>query len=118
MALWCTACSSQPTYCADRSEAQQSLEELTSTNVIEDGTAALEDRFRAFSSDVENMMEAAQDEFQTEIIALRNSLQQVEGVVEGMGGDAAEAAPLIRPAIEDLETSTQDFLGAVAQACE
>lgn len=63
-------------------------------------------------------MAAAQDEFQTEIDALRTSLQQAEGVVEEMGEDAAAAAPQVRPAIEDLETSTQDFLDAVAQACE
>jgi hypothetical protein len=117
-ALWFTSCTSEPSYCADRAEAQQSWQELTATNVIEDGTATLQDRFREFTSDVENLAASAQDEFETEIGALRGSLQQVEGVLQDVGGDAAAAAPQIRPAIEDLETSTQDLLGAVEQACE
>jgi hypothetical protein len=117
-ALCFTSCTSQPSYCADRAEAQQSWQELTATDVIEDGTATLRDRFRQFSSDVEALAGSAQDEFQTEIDALRGSLQQMEGVLQDVAGDAATAAPQVRPAIEDLETSTQDLLGAVEQACE
>ena len=117
-ALAFTACSSQPEYCSAKDEAQQSLEQLTSTDVIEDGTAALEERFQTFSDDAESLISAAEGEFQTEIDAVRTSLSQVEGVVEGLGEDAAAAAPLVIPAIEDLQTSTRDLFGAVDQACE
>jgi hypothetical protein len=117
-ALWFTSCTSEPSYCADRAAAQQSWQELTATDVIEDGTAALRDRFRKFSSDVEALAESAQDEFQSEIDALRSSLQQMERVLQDVAGDAAAAAPQIRPAIEELERSTEDLLGAVEQACE
>ena len=112
------ACSSEPAYCSARGEAQQSFEVLRSTNVIEDGTAALEERFQTFSSDVETLVEAAKDEFQTETDALRASLQEAEQVIEGLGQDATEAAPLVSPAIDDLQTSTQELLDAVDQACE
>ena len=111
------ACSSEPDYCSARGEAQQSLEELRSTNVVEDGTAALEERFQTFSSDIETLVEAAKDEFQTETDALRASLQKSEQVIEGLGQDAAEAAPLVSPAIDDLQASTQDLLDAVDQSC-
>ena len=117
-ALAFTACSSQPSYCSAKDEAQQSFEQLTSTDVIEEGTATLKERFRTFSSDAESLIEVAEDEFQTEIDALRTSLSQMEGVVEGVGEDAAAAAPLVAPAIEDLQTSTGDFFEAVDQACE
>ena len=117
-ALAFTACSSQPGYCSAKDEAQQSFEQLTSTDVIQDGTDALKERFQAFSSDAESLVAAAEDEFQTEIDALRSSLLQMEGVVEGVGEDAAAAAPLVAPAIEDLQTSTQDLFEAVDQTCE
>jgi predicted phage tail protein len=117
-ALWFTSCTSQPSYCADRAAAQQSWQELTGTDVIEDGTATLRDRFRNFSGDVETLAESAQDEFQPEIDALRDSLQQMEGVLQDVAGDPATAAPQVRPAIEDLESSTENLLGAVDQACQ
>lgn len=118
LALAFTACTSPPEYCTARDEAQQSFEQLTSTDVIEDGTAALKERFQTFSSDAESLIAAAGDEFQTEIDALRTSLRQVEGIVEGAGEDAAAAAPLVAPAIEELQTTTRDLFEAVDQACE
>lgn len=113
-----TACGSQPDYCSAKDEAQQTLERLTSTDVLEDGTAALKERFQTFSDDAESLVAAAEDEFQTEIDVLKTSLRQMEGVLEGLGEDAGAAAPLVAPAIDDLQTSTRNLFDAVDQACE
>ena len=112
------ACDTQPEYCSAVDEAQQSFQELKSTNVIEDGTNVLEDRFQTFSSDAKSLIAAARDEFQTETDALRASLQQSKEVLEGLGEDAAQAAPLVSSTIQDLQTSTRDLFDEVAQACE
>ena len=112
------ACDTQPEYCSAADEAQESFQELRSTNVIEDGTNVLEDRFQTFSSDAKSLIAAGRKQFQTETDALRASLQQAKEVIEGLGEDAAQAAPLVSSAIKDLQASTQDLFDEVDQACE
>lgn len=111
------ACDSQPEYCSEKEEAQASFDALRDTNVVEDGTEALREQFGTFTTDMRSLIDAAGDEFDAEIDAVRTSLDEVATAIDSAGDDAAAAAQQIVPALQGLFDSSGALLQEVDDVC-
>ena len=112
------ACDSEPEYCSEKEEAQASFDALRNTNVVEDGTEALRERFGTFTTDMRTFIDAAGDEFDAEIDAVRVSLDDAQAALDGAGDDPAAAAQEIVPALQDLFDSSGALLQEVDDVCD
>lgn len=113
-----SACSSSPDYCDQLDDTKQAFTELRDTNILQDGTDTLNERFDTFEEDVDSLIDAAGDEFSEESAAVEASLTQVSAALESAANlDLGTAASQIGPALDSLSASSQELLDAVTSAC-
>ena len=112
------ACSSSDDYCDQLDDTRNAYTELRDTNILQDGTDTLSERFDTFEEDVDSLIDAAGDEFSDESAAVEASLTQVSAAIESASNlDLGTAASQIGPALDSLSASTQELLDAVSSAC-
>ena len=105
--------------CDRRQDVDDSFQALISVNVIEDGTTAYNEALVAFRDDVDELSEAAGDEYSAEVDAVRTSIDELEGSLESTEGQPIEdRAQALGEAAADVTSSTNALLQAIESECE
>jgi hypothetical protein len=105
--------------CDRRQDVTDSFQSLISVNVIQDGTTAYNEALVVFRDDVDELSEAAGDEYSTEVDAVRTSIDELEGSLESTEGEPIEErAQALAEAAGDVTSSTNALLEAVEAECE
>ncbi len=111
-------CSSTPSYCDEVSATKSSFETLVNTDVLSEGTDALQQNYDAFSAQLDSLVDAAGDEFAEETAAVESSLQQVAAVLDDVADlNLGAAVQQAGPALESVKTSTQALLDSIQTKC-
>jgi hypothetical protein len=104
--------------CTDFATVQSSLDALTGTNIVQEGTNTLKERFATFQSDVASLVDSAQADFAGQTTAVKASLAALEAALTGLADSPSVAdAAMIKPALEAVKTSTEELVAAVQGAC-
>ena len=112
------ACSSTPDYCDQLDATEQALAELRGTNILSEGTETLSARYDTFNSEVQQLIAAAGDEFAEESAAVESSLTQLQTALQSAASfDLGTAAQTIGPALESVQTSSEELFSAVTTTC-
>lgn len=111
-------CSSTPDYCDQLDATEQALAELRGTNILSEGTETLSARYDTFNSDVQQLISAAGEEFAEESAAVESSLAQLQSALQSAANfDLGTAAQTIGPALESVQTSSEELFTAVSTTC-
>jgi len=68
--------------CAERDKLQSSIQNLTSVDVVRNGTSSLQAAVADVRTNVQSLRATAKDQFQDQTQALENSLQQLETALQ------------------------------------
>ncbi len=118
LSLGLGGCSSEPSYCDEVSATRSAFETLVGTDVLAEGTDALQQNYEAFSTQVDSLMASAGEEFADETAAVEASLAQVGTVVdEAANLNLGAAAQQAGPALESLSASTRSLLDSIQSTC-
>ncbi len=112
------ACSSTPGYCDQLDATEEALTELRETNIIGEGTQTLSARYDTFDSEVQQLIDAAGDEFADESAAVEASLAQLSAALQLAATlDLGASAQMLGPALASLSASSEELFTAVNTAC-
>ena len=81
-------------FCDDRVELQESIQELRDVNVIDDGIEALDTQLETVLSDVD-ALRASADELEPEVDGLKTSLETLQTSVASAEAPADKASALV-----------------------
>ena len=117
--LMLSGCSTDPDYCSQLTATQTAFDDLSSTDVLSEGTDTLSERYEAFSEQVDQLLDSAQAEFAEESDAVRGAVDEFGEVVESAADlNLGDAAQQFVPALSSLQTSTTALFTSVTEACE
>ena len=104
--------------CSDLDAAQASLQALVDTDIAQEGTNTLKERFATLQSDLQTLWDSGQAESAPETAAVKESTAQLEDVLAGLK-DQPTAANLaqVKPALQAVKTSTQDLITSLGSTC-
>jgi hypothetical protein len=110
--------SSKPSYCASVTNLENSIKAVPSTNVVANGTTALESAFTKIKNDANALISSAKTDFPTETSALKSSIDSLSSTVEGLKGSpsAATLAALAGQA-SAVVTAADNFTSATKSKC-
>ena len=114
-----TAAESPPAeVCADLDTAKASLQALVDTDLVQEGTNTLKERFETFRTDVQTLVDSAQAELAPQKAAVETSVAALQEVITGLAEDptAADVA-LVKPALLAVKASTESLIDGVQQDC-
>jgi hypothetical protein len=104
--------------CTDVAAARESLEALVGTDVLEEGTDTLRARLATFESDVRALLAAGQAELAPEVESVETSLADLGDVVAGLQQEpTAAAVAQLKPAVQEVRTSTEELIAEVSETC-
>jgi hypothetical protein len=104
--------------CADLDAAKASLQALVDTNVVQEGTDTVKERFAAVEADVQALLESGRSEVAAETAAVKDSIAELGDVLAGLaeGAPAADLA-LIKPSLLAVQASLQELFTALEDTC-
>ena len=111
--------SSKPSYCAARSNLEQSVKALPSTDVLKNGTKALEANIEKVVNNAKALVNAAKSDFPNETNAINSSVNSLSATlheIEAKGPVASDIA-VLPGQISALASSVKSFTGATASKC-
>jgi cell fate (sporulation/competence/biofilm development) regulator YlbF (YheA/YmcA/DUF963 family) len=110
--------SATPAVCSDLDAVKASLQALVDTNVAQEGTNTLKERFASLQSDLETLWSSGQAEAAPETNAVKEATAQLKDVLAGIK-DSPTAANLaqLKPALQAVQTSTEDLVSSLGSTC-
>jgi hypothetical protein len=116
-----TACSDDgedatSSFCEDRTELQDSFQELRDVNVADDGVEALDDQLDVVLSDVEELRSSAGD-LQPEVDAVSSSITTLQQSVESAPTTAEKADALVS-GLAVVSTVLDELISASGSQCD
>jgi hypothetical protein len=108
----------KPSYCTAVSNLESSIKSVTSTNLVQEGTNALENAFRKVKSDVQTAVAAAKNDFPTQTSALKSSIDALSATVTQLQSSPTPA--LIAQATTqagDVVTAAKNLADATSSKC-
>lgn len=104
--------------CSDLDTAKASLQALVDTNIAQEGTTTLKERFATLESDLQTLLESGQAELAPETAAVKDSLARLKDVLAGLK-ESPTAADLaqVKPSLQAVKTSTEDLITSLGNTC-
>jgi hypothetical protein len=104
--------------CAEVDTAKASLQALVDTELVEEGTNTLKERFETFTTDVQTLVDSAKAELAPQVAAVETSVAALQEVVTGLAEDpTAGDAALVKPALLAVAASVESLINGVQQDC-
>ncbi len=112
--------SAEERFCEAGDELRSQISGLSSFNVVEEGTGALEDRLDEIAGTVEDLRDAGSDVAQEEISALDTALDELQSSVDELGGEdlTAENAQAVVNSVLDVAAAANQVLTTLRDTCE
>jgi hypothetical protein len=109
--------SSEPDYCSDRSNLQESVKGLTGVNLRSGGLSALKSQFHV-ESDADALVSSAKSDFLSETDAVKSSVSTLGTAVEQLPSSpsAQQIAALLRD-VQSVGTAFNSFSDATSSKC-
>jgi hypothetical protein len=110
---------SEPGYCSEVSDLEQSVRGLGEVNVVEGGTNALEEALRKVEADARSTVDAARSDFPEETSAVSDSISSLTSSIEQVEGSptSEQIARVGRDAAATV-TSVTNLADATKSECE
>ena len=104
--------------CSDVDTVKASLQALADTDVAQEGTNTLKERFATLQSDLQTLWGSAQAEAAPETDAVKAATAQLKDVLAGVK-DSPTAADLaqVKPSLQAVKTSTEDLITSLGSTC-
>ena len=104
--------------CQARDQLQTSINELTNTQLVAEGTNAIKAGVDQVQTDFDAVKAAAKDDYQAPVTALQSALQQLQTAVAGLGsGDATENLRAVGAAITTTVAASENLFTQLKTAC-
>lgn len=104
--------------CTDADAARASFQELTGTEILQEGTNTFRERYTAFQTSVDALLVSAQSEFTPEVDAVKASLTALQSALAGLTDSPSLAdAAAVKDALAPVGDSLADLTDAVSGAC-
>lgn len=104
--------------CRARDQLRTSIDQLTNTQVVAEGTNAIKAGVDQVQTDFAAVKAAAKDDYQAPLTALQSALQQLQAAVANLGsGDATANLRAVSTAISATGTASQNLFTQLKTAC-
>lgn len=104
--------------CQARDQLRTSINQLTSTQLLAEGTNAIKAGVDQVQTDFDAVKAAAKDDYQAPVTALQSALQQLQGAVAKLGsGDATENLRAVGAAITTTGAAAENLFTQLKAAC-
>ena len=109
--------SSQPSYCADRTNLQNSVKALTQLNVSS-GVSALKSHVTQIQQDATTLVNSAKNDFPSQTSAITSSVNALKNSITGLSSSptAAQVATITKDG-RSVVTAVNSFMDASNSAC-
>lgn len=105
-------------YCAAADALRADVSALTDLDVVAEGTNALEDRFDAIRSDLDDLRESGREVAADEIDALDAAVDDLQSAIDALGGElSVDNASVVLDAIGDVGPAAQAVYSRLSEAC-
>jgi peptidoglycan hydrolase CwlO-like protein len=116
-----TACSDDEedatsSFCEDRTELQNSFQDLRDVNVVDDGVEALDDQLDVMLADVEELSGSAGD-LQPEVDAVTSSITSLQQSIDSTPSGAGKADALVS-GLAEVSAVLDELLAASGSQCD
>jgi hypothetical protein len=110
--------STTPAVCSSTDALQAAMSDLRDVQVVEDGTAALEDAVTSVRSALQDVVDDATSQYGTQVEGLQASFDALQAAA-GAALDMPSAATLnaVTASVTALETDVSSFADDVASTC-
>ncbi len=117
--LTSTGCSSNPAFCADRDQLEQSVSDLSKIQLNSDAGTALQQQIQVIETQANQTVDAARQDFPEESDAVESSLAEVTKSIEGLP-DSPSASDLLPTfgKVAQLVQAVSQFKDATDSACD
>jgi hypothetical protein len=104
--------------CGDVDAAQASLQALTGTDILNEGTSALKENFADFEASVQTLLDSARSDFASESDAVKAAVDSLKTAIGELSASpsVADAAAVVA-ALKPVQESVTTLLTAVKDAC-
>ncbi len=111
--------SSKPGYCSQVSQLQKSVQDLTSTNVLQKGTSALQAQLTTIENQARATVNAAKSDFPSETSALSSSLNTLKASIDALPSSPTpqQIATVAGDAVASL-TAAKNLITATQSKCK
>ena len=104
--------------CQARDQLKTSIDQLTSTQLLTEGTNAIKAGVDQVQTDFDAVKAAAKDDYQAPVAALQSALQQLQSAVAKLGsGDATENLRAVGAAITTTGAASENLFTQLKTAC-
>jgi phage-related protein len=110
--------SSKPSYCSSVNDLKNSIKALPSTDVIKNGTSALQSAFSKVQDNATAVVDDAKSDFPTETTAVKNSVDALSNTVKQVSSSPSAATIAQLPGeVSAVVTAVQSFTSAASSKC-
>ncbi len=103
-------------FCDDRVELQDSIQDLRDVNIVDDGIEALDSQLETVLGDVD-ALEASADELEPEVDALKTSVETLQASVASAETPADKATALVS-GLDEISVASEALTTASASECD
>jgi outer membrane murein-binding lipoprotein Lpp len=114
----CGSSSSKPDYCSSLSSLEASIKALPSTDVVKNGTSALESALKKVQSDANAVVSGAKSDFPNETSALKSSIDALSTTVKQLTSSPSAATLAQVPGqVTAVANAVKGFTSAASSKC-